>query len=798
MFRNYLKTAINTLRQNKGFALINISGLTLGITVSLLILMYVVNELSYEGFQKNRKDIYRIALEWGSEGNTMKFAGSMPALALAVDSQLPEVKAAVRIKKDYSASFKNSENQDIKEPDTYFADPDVFKIFTLPLLEGDAGQALTDPYSVVIAESAARKYFGESDALGRELTYNNTPLKITGVMKDVPENTHLHPDFLISFSTLKALGQSPQRPWNQWGDDLTYVLLSNNVSANTLVPKMDRILKENAGEWLSSRMKFEMQPLSSIHWDNTIRGDIGPKGNKTYVYIFLSAAILILLIACFNFLNLSVTKYLGRVTEIAIRKTAGARRKQLVFQFLTETMVIVIISAMTGIFLFEQFYNGLYTFLGNNNVLTGNHFLILGALVLLIITVVGLTAGIYPALYISRLIPVQIFRKESLSQGGSLSVRKILVMAQFAIAIILLIGTTVIFRQLNYVENSDLGFSKEDVILLNFPGQDDKIKGKYDVLKNELLKNSNIKYLSGAYTLPGVNSQMNIGVSQPGEEADKSVIIQALPADYGFVRSMGLQITEGRDFSKDFSTDQNGSILINQSAVTALNLEQAVGSKLIIPGDNFKDGVTVIGVVKDFHVKSFHEKINPVLIYINPDMYITIAMKISHENTGATLTYVKDVWNTVLPGTPLNYRRLDDAYNSLYGTEQKSGRLLTIFTILAIFISCLGLFGFSSYIVSRRVKEVGIRKVLGAKPSGMLLMLSKQFSVWILVAGIIASPVAWIIAKKWLGSFAFHIRIEWWIFAGAIIAELLIAFLTVSWQTWRASTRNPMEALRYE
>jgi len=798
MFRNYIKTAINTIRQNKGFSFINIIGLTLGMTVSLLILMYVVSELSYEGFHKNRKNIYRITLEWGTDGNTMKFAGSMPALALAVDSQLPEVKAAVRIKKDYDATFKSSENQEIKEPDTYYADQGVFTVFTFPLIEGDQNSALTDPFSVVISETTAKKYFGETDALGQEMSYNDTPMKVTGIMKDVPENTHLHCDLLISYSTLKALGQAPEYPWNQWGDDLTYVLLADNVKANALIPKLDDILNKNTGEWLSSKMKFEMQPLNQIHWDNTTRGDIGPKGNKTYVYIFLSAAIFILLIACFNFLNLSISRYLGRVTEVAIRKTAGARRKQLVFQFLTETMVIVVISAVAGIFLFEQLYYSLYSYLGNIDTITGNHFITLAGLVFLIVVVVGLTAGIYPALYISRLIPVKIFRKEPLRTGGSLSVRKVLVMTQFAIAIILLTGTAIIFRQLNYVKNSDLGFSKEDVVLLNFPGQDTKVKGKYDVLRDELLKNSNIRYVSGAYTVPGINSQMNISVSQAGEAAEKSVIIQALPADFGFVKSMGLEIVKGRDFSKDYSTDPSGSILINQSAVKALGLKQPVGSKLVIPGDNYKDGVTVIGVVKDFHVKSFHEKISPVIIYINPDMYITIVMKIRHDNVDATLSYAKDVWNSVLPGTPLIYRHLDDAYNALYGTEQKSGRLLTVFTVLAIFISCLGLFGFSSFIVSKRIKEVGIRKVLGAKPSGMLLMLSKQFSVWILIAGIIACPVAWIIAKKWLGSFAFHIRIEWWIFAGAIIAELLIAFLTVSWQTWRASTRNPVEALRYE
>ncbi len=342
MLRNYIKTAINTLRKNKGFSSINILGLALGITVTLLILMYVVNELSYENFHKNRKNIYRIALNWGTDGNIMKFAGSMPALASAIDSAIPEVSSAIRIRKDYDAVIKNSDDQVIREDNTFFADPGIFKIFTFPLTEGDPSTALTEPYSIVISEKTAKKYFGSADPLGNELTYNDSPLRITGIMRDMPENTHIYCDLLISYSTLKAMGEDVTQPWNTWGNDLTYILLKDHVQPKSLIPKLSKMLKVNAGDWLSSRMTFELQPLNQIHWDNTTRGDIGPKGNKTYVYIFLSAAIFILLIACFNFLNLSISKYLGRVTEVAIRKTAGAKRKQLIFQFLTETMVIVI------------------------------------------------------------------------------------------------------------------------------------------------------------------------------------------------------------------------------------------------------------------------------------------------------------------------------------------------------------------------------------------------------------------------------------------------------------------------
>ncbi len=455
-------------------------------------------------------------------------------------------------------------------------------------------------------------------------------------------------------------------------------------------------------------------------------------------------------------------------------------------------------SGIIGIFLFEQFYNSLYSYLGNTNVLISNHFIILAALVFLIVIIVGLTAGVYPALYISKFIPIEVFRKDSIGKRGKLTLRKLLVVVQFAIAIILLVGTTIIYRQLDFVKNSDLGFSKEDVVLLNFPGQDKNIKEKYNVLRNELLKNTNIRYASGAYTIPGINSQMNISARLEGTPEDNAIIMQALPADYGFVKSMGLKIVEGRDFSKEFSTDRFESAILNQAAVKAMGLKQPVGTRIMIPGEAFKKGVTVIGVVSDFHVKSFHEKINPMIIYINPDMYITIALKINPENSDATIAYIKNVWNSVLPGTKLSYRHLEEAYDNLYGTEEKSGRLLTIFTILAIFISCLGLFGFASFIVNKRIKEVGIRKVLGAKPSRVLLLLSSQFTLWILAASLLACPLAYLIAKKWLSSFVFHIKIEWWIFAAAMVTELIIAFLTVIWQSYRVATRNPVEALRYE
>lgn len=798
MYRNYFKTAFNNLVRNKFFSSINIVGLALGITASLLIMMYIVNELSYERFQKNRNSIFRIAVEWGNEGSKMKFAGCMPALAPAINSQIPEVESAVRIRKDYNVVIKDRNNLEFKEENLFFADPGVFGIFSFYLKEGNKDNALTDPYSVVISKSMAHKYFGVTEPLGQVLTYNNTPLKITGLIEDVPENTHFRCDFLVSYSTLKAMGNTDDQPWNSWGDDLTYILLKNNVTANSIVPKLDQLLSKNAGVWLSSRMKFDIQPLTNIHWETDTRGDIGPKGNLTYVYIFMCAAIFVLLIACFNFLNLSISQYMNRLKEVGIRKTAGAGKGQVVMQFMCQSMVVILAATLIAIFLFDSLYLKLYFYLGATFVLAKNYFLILFLLVVTIIAIVGAIAGGYPALFISRFNPIEVLKKEPSGIRNKLTMRRGLIMFQFSISIILLVGSIIIFLQLDYMKNSNLGFKKENVILISSPGPLQSVNNKYAVLKDELLKNSNIPFISGAYTLPGINSQMTIGVRSDNAPADVSVNIQALPADFGFVKSIGLEIIDGRDLSKDYAKDQYESVLLNQTAVSTLGLRNPVGTKLIIPGDEFKNGVTVVGIVRDFHLQSFQNKINPMLIYINPKMYIYIALRIIPANTDETIKYIKSTWNAIMPGTTLNFKYLDTTYNSLYNSEEKTGQLLSVSTALALFISCLGLFGFASFIVKKRIKEVGIRKVMGANVSGIASLLSLQFIIWIVVSSLIACPVAYLLVKKWLQSFAFRIKIEWWVFLLAISLELVVSLLIVGLLSWRAATRNPVEALRYE
>jgi putative ABC transport system permease protein len=793
-----LKIAFRSLRKNRFFSLINISALSLGITLCLLILMYIVNELSYESFQKNGKRIFRITAEWGAEGNKMKFAGVMPALGPALDSASAQVEASVRLKKAYDATFTTEKKEDIKEADVIYADRDFFKVFSFKLKQGDTEKVLAEPFSIVISEKIASKYFNNTEVIGKTLLYNDKPVRITGLMENPPDNTHLHNDIVISYSTLKAMGSPDEHPWNSWGDCLTYIMLKDGAKSSEVLPLAGSLFKQNAGEWLAGRMKFDFQPLSEIHWNSETRGDIGDKSDKMYIYIFLSAAIFVLIIACFNFLNLSISQYLGRLKEIGIRKTAGALKKQLVGQFITESGVIISVSAIIAITLFEILYLKLYSYLGASYVIHSSHFIFLALILLLIIILVGLLSGIYPAFYISRFSPIEILRNETTGAKGKLTFRKILVVLQFFITIILITGTIVLYRQLSFMKNSDLGFKKENVAMLGIDSGEGNSK-KYEVLRTELLKNPAITAVSGAFTVPGVNSMQSFSVRKEASGPETAINMQGVPVDIDYVRTLGLDIVSGRDFSQEFPSDRTESIIINQTAARVLGLTDAVGARLEIPGEENKEReVKVIGVVRDFHIQSFRNKISPLVIYPNSKMFICVIIRTLPDDKNRTAEFIKSAYKSVFPDAVANFRYLSDAYDNLYKNERKSGEVLSVFTILALIISCLGLFGFTSFIVTKRIKEVGIRKVLGARVTSITALLSGQFAGWILISGILAVPVAYFIASRWLGSFAFKVKINWWIFVVAILFELLIALATISFHLVRVALKNPVESLRYE
>jgi putative ABC transport system permease protein len=798
MFKNYIKTAFRNIKRHKGYSFINIFGLAVGMTVCLLMLMYVVNETSYDDFHKKGDRIYRISLDWGKEGSRMKFAGTMPAVAPALNSEIPEVEVAARVRYNDEMIILNSQNEKIKESGIFHADPEIFEIFSWQMLKGNPVSALKDPFSIVVSQKIAKKYFGNDEPIGQTLNIDGHPYRVTGLLKDLPSNTHLHCEILISYSTIHSLGEYPEQPWSQWGDDLTYFVLRKSSSIDSVKDNLNVLLSQNTGKWFTDKMDFILQPLSEIHWDTESRGDVGTKGNIIYVYLFLSGAILVLIIACFNFMNLSTSRYLDRMIEVGVRKVVGANRAQLIKQFLTESLLVATVSMICGVVLFKILNSALYSYLDASFVSGTPHFQHLFGMVVLMIIIVGLMAGSYPAWFMSKFHPVDIMKKSIMKGSVKLSFRNVMVVLQFAISIVLILGTLTVYQQINFMKNTDLGFDKEDVILSYLPFTNPQAKEKYPVLKNEFLKYQSVKEVTAVYTVPGINSQFNMSVKREGAGDDDSMTIQALPADFGFVKSMGLEIIDGRDFSEDYSTDSKESAILNETAVKMFGFESPVGEKLLIPSNNKLKEVTVIGVVKDFHVKSLHSEISPMMIYIDPKFFLLMATKIQPENTEATLTYLESVWKKVLGEEEFNYRYMKDAYFSFYDAEEKTGKLLSIFTGLALFISCLGLFGLASFLTNKRVKEIGIRKVLGATVRGIAVLYSKEFTKWVILSNIIAWPIAYYLIRMWLKNFAYKINLTPLPFVISGAAALVIALITVSFHAVKAATANPVNSLRSE
>ena len=796
MLRNYLKIALRNLIRHKAYSFINISGLAIGITGALLILMYVGNELSYETFHKNRDRIYRAAVDFGGKGNKMRLAGAMPALAPAVIDHLPEIETAVRFRRDTKAKIKFDSNT-FKEQNLFFVDPAVFEIFSFTLKQGNEEFALSQPFSMVITEDLARKYFGVEDAIGKTVIYNgNYSLRVTGILKNIPPNTHLNCEIMVSYASLASMG-TDVKSWNSFGQDYTYLLLKKGTDAKSLQPKLRELLRKNSSDAFANMIDFNLQALTDIHTNHDTVGDLGPKGNKIYISIFSMVALLLLLIACLNFVNLSTARSLKRLREVGMRKVLGATRFQLIAQFLGESFLVVIFSVILALGLFELFYPALNSFLENSLVISEQNYKFLYFLIPGVALLVAILAGSYPAFFISRYRPAESL-KNVLPTLKPSTLRRTLVIVQFAISIVLIIGCVVVFKQLYFMKNSDPGFERKNVLIFDLSHGEQGAWQKYSVLKKQFLQNPNVLSISGAYSVPGIQNTEKKGISKVGAPPEEITMIQSLAVDYDYVETMKLDLVQGRNFSVSFATDAKEAVVLNQAAVRQLQLNQPIGEELMLPAKDGMTKVRVIGVIRDFHLYSFKEKIESLLLYINPDYYYLMAVKIRPENVRTTLTALEEIWKQVLWDMPFHYTYLEDTYNSLYLAEEKISRLLAIFAGLAVFVACLGLFGLVSFMTERRSKEVGIRKVLGATVKRVIMLLLSDFTKWILLANFLAWPVGYFIMRRWLQNFAYHIEISWWVFVLAGGLALGIALLTVSTQAVRAAVANPVDSLRYE
>ncbi len=791
MFKNYLTTAFRTLLRNKTFSLINIFGLAFGMALSILIFMYVYNELTYDDFHKNGDNIYRVALkEESKDGESGISAITNAAVGPSMVKEFAEVKNTVRFSSPVGGFFNKGEKS-YKVDNICYTDSSVFTVFSFRLISGNPKTALKEPFTAVLTEKTAEKMFGDENPVGQTVRYNNNDsYLITGVVEDPPENSQLKFGALLSFTTLYKM-PNMYLNWDGGYNYYTYLLLNNNVSIENFEAKFPRFMEEQINReyrdvgWFVTLI---IEPLKDVHLYSVADYDLPTKGSLSRLYIFASIAVFILLIACINFINLSTARSVKRAKEVGMRKVTGATRGQLISQFLGESILISIISLILALLIIElvqPWFNGLIS--ANLDFFKQSNYVLIFSL-MAVTLFAGLIAGSFPAFYMSGFQPVAILKGYFNTMKGKPVLRNVLVTFQFFISVVLIVSTIIIIRQLDFLNSKSLGFDKENVVLVEL-GSETAMK-KAMVIKNEFRNVAGVTSVAASTSYPGV------GLTKNGyfpEGYDNSVMIHVMDVDYDYLDLMNLKIVQGRNFSQEYGTDST-AYLINETLAKQLGWENPIG-KYIRRGGKHK----VIGVVKDFNFSSLHDKIGPLIITIKPwDYYYYLSVKINPESRESTIKALENTWTGIVNNEPFSYYFLDNVIVANYNMERQIAKAFIYLAIISIFIACLGLYGQAAFSTEQRTKEIGIRKVFGATAKNILSVLSVGFAKIILIANLIAWPVAWYFMDKWLLTFAFHINIVWWFFAVALVLSLIITAATIISQAIKASYTNPVEALKYE
>jgi putative ABC transport system permease protein len=810
MFRNYLKVALRSIRKSIVFSAINIIGLSVGLAVCLLIVLYVKDELSFDQYLPQAENIYRLDTDIFFNGTQFNSMFGPAPLAPTLKQEYPMVLQYVRLR-DFGDILIKKDNQNIQDHNAVFADSTFFQVFSIPMVAGNRLTALNEPHSMVIDETTAKKYFNSTDVVGKTLYVDNhLNCKITGVFKDIPSQSHFH------FRFIRPMVDIHHHDQGDWLSDIyaSYVLvrpgvtqasLQKQVNAlinNYLVKQALQVLHVTPADIKKQGNHFlhPVVPVTDIHLHSNKTDEFEANGNITYVYIFSVIAIFILLIACVNFMNLSTARSANRAKEVGIRKVAGSSRYSLIMQFLTESILMSFISLVLAIGIAELLLP-LFNQLAGKQMSLFPIFLSLQLPILIGLTiVVGCIAGSYPAFYLSSFQPVQVL-KGNIAQGFKSSwLRSGLVVFQFFISIILIIGTIVIFNQLNYIHDKKIGYNRDQVLVVNNTYWLGK---RTQTFRQEMSQLAGVQSAAIAESLPTEATRDRSGwFKDPIPDAKHITIMTNFFADQNYIPTMGMQIASGRNFSLDFPTDSS-ALIVNETAAKLLGFKEPLNQKLYRPSGNASNGVFptkafhIIGVVKDFNFSSMHNKIGPLTIAMGRD-YGDIVLRINTKNVSSLITQVETEWKRMVPGQPFSYSFLDANYNNMYKAEQRTGKLFTTFAVFAIFIACLGLFGLVTYAAEQRTKEIGVRKVLGASVGGIVAMLSKDFTKLVIVASVIAFPVSWWAMNKWLQSFAYRINISWWVFVVAGAAAILIALATVAFQAVKAAVANPVTSLRSE
>lgn len=808
MFTNFFKTAFRNITRHKGFSFINITGLTLGLTACILIGFFVWDEHQYDQFLPGGDQVYRVYDHYTNNEGSDDRAVAPPMFATTLQRDFPEVEQTVRIlMQPENKTLFETGNKKIYEQNGFYADSTFFDVFPLSFKYGSPVKALDDLASIVISSGMATRFFGNTNPVGKQLLMDKAPFTVKGVFTGNPK-FHLQFDYVLPLAAAQ-IPKERMQSWH-WQQFYNYVKLKKGTNVRLLEARFQADVKQKSEPFMKemqSSNKPLFQPLKDIHlYSANFKFDNAQRGNITYVRALIIIAIFILLIACFNFINLATAKSLQRAKEVGVRKAIGAEKKQLMFQFIGETVLFTFISILISIALAILFLPWLNNFTGKNISLGlfANPVVIL--LFIGLTLIVGVLAGFYPALVLSNFKPVKVLKgtMSSNEEAGKIPwLRHGLVVLQFTFSVLLIISAIVVFRQVNYLHNKDLGFSKDQIMFFSMRG--DNMFKNDQAFKNELIQLPGVSSVSIGYGFPGdAVAGDEIMVPKNGRQEKQSAT--QLMVDYDYIKTMDLELVAGRYFSKEMSTDKDHAWIINETAVKQLGFgtpQKALGQKLYwhvwnnINPDSIKEG-QVIGVVKDFNYKSLYDKVETTVLQIFPDAAWKVAVKMRAADMGATINQVKNIWNKFTPDYPIEYKFLDENFEQMYKAEDKLKSLLWIFTTMAIFVGCLGLFGLAAYTAERRRKEVGIRKVLGASTQGIVLLLSKDFIKLVLISLLLASPVAWYFMNKWLQDFAYRINISWWIFIVAGALTILIALITVSFQAVKAALANPVDSLRSE
>lgn len=802
MFKNYFKIAVRNLWKNKGLSFINIFGLATGMACSLLIFLFVTDELSYDRFNADADRIYRVVKDFvNDDGTSLPDATTPPAAAPAIQKEIPGIEHVTRVFPGWGAHFLISYNdKHIYEEKLYRVDSSFFDVFTFPFAKGDVKTALKEVNSIVVTETAAKRYFGNEDPMGKVLRIDVLgDAKVSGVLKDVPANAHFHFDFLIP---VRKFAGDIDGNWG-WYNFYTYIKLRPNVNIENVAPKIQALYKRNNPE---EKNVYYTQALTNIHLDSNLKWELEPNGQRLYVVVFAIVGLLIILIAAINYINLVTARSSLRAKEIGVRKVSGANINSLVKQFLLESVVTCILAGIVALIIAQLLLpvvNGItakhLALFGAGNYIT--IYFLLGAIV------VGILSGLLPALYLSSFKPVIVLKGAKISERGVFRLRKALVVVQFTISIALIAGSLIIYQQVNYIQSAQLGLNKDQVVVI----RDFRALARTDQtsFQNEVLRIPGIKDAAGADGVVG-GQNWTTGLNVKGSKNQQ--LINFLSVGYNYLNVLGIQIKEGRGFSANFPADtlteisnktleqDIGSIVLNEKAVKDLGVPSPVIGQRIQWGSDGDTSyyVKLIGVTKDFHFASFRNEIKPFAFLAIPRRLDNLTVKLSPQNVPSTIREIKSRWKQFAPDRPLQYYFLDETFAQLYKAESNFQKVFIVLVTLSIVIACLGLFGLAAFTAERRTKEIGIRKVLGASVVNISAMLSKDFLKLVLISIVIATPLAWWAMYVWLQDYAYRIQINGWIFFFAALLSILIAVVTISFQAIKAAIANPVKSLRTE